>query len=362
MSLIVNRPLQGYGPETLWPVFARVFPPELIYYEGRHVTIDRAHNLWLDLGVSQGVLGLAALATLLVWAGHGLWRALRHSADRWKQLTLVLTAAALVGHLAELQLSFETTTTAMTTWLMLAVAMRLAEWADISCTTPPLRSESSRKHQGPAPSPATTSGAISTAAVLSLPALLILALIAMACIRPLLADTAFQQARQSGTSIDDRLAAAERAVRLWPLEPSYHIELARIALAAGNPVASETAMATATALAPVDPGVWAAAGEVYAVWSGMSPERAVQAEMAYRQATGLAPNIAAYHTALGLIEAGQGQLEEGAAELERAVELDATDSTAYRHLSTVYETLGLSAKADWARAQADYWEDRTPEG
>ena len=62
LPLIADRPLLGYGPDGLQTAFQGVFPPELVYYQGRQVIVDRAHNLWLDLGMSAGLAGIIAFA------------------------------------------------------------------------------------------------------------------------------------------------------------------------------------------------------------------------------------------------------------------------------------------------------------
>jgi tetratricopeptide (TPR) repeat protein len=94
----------------------------------------------------------------------------------------------------------------------------------------------------------------------------------------------------------------------------------------------------------------------------LEPLRYAQAETAYRQAVALAPDVATYHTALGLVLAGQGLLKEGAAELERAVDLDATDGIAYGHLADLYLALGWDTEAVWARRQAERWSEEGGEG
>jgi Flp pilus assembly protein TadD len=82
-----------------------------------------------------------------------------------------------------------------------------------------------------------------------------------------------------------------------------------------------------------------------------------QAEVAYRQALELAPNLSTTHTSLGLVLAQQGRPEEGLLELERAVALDATDGMAYRHLADLYQMLGREQEADRARKEAERWSD-----
>jgi Flp pilus assembly protein TadD len=64
------------------------------------------------------------------------------------------------------------------------------------------------------------------------------------------------------------------------------------------------------------------------------------------------------HTSLGLVLAQQGRLEEGLAELERAVALDATDGVAFGHLADLYRMLGREEEAGWARREAERWSEQ----
>jgi predicted Zn-dependent protease len=111
----------------------------------------------------------------------------------------------------------------------------------------------------------------------------------------------------------------------------------------------------ASTLSPNAPVVWATRGNIYALWANISPDKYAQAEAAYRQALELAPDVATYHTAMGLILVREGRTKDGLGELERAVDLDATDGVAFQHLAQIYEALGEKAKADWAHKEAERW-------
>ncbi len=335
MPLLAARPWLGYGPETMRPLFLRVFPPQLVYYQGRGVAVDRAHNLWLDLGMSTGLAGVLALAALLAGCGWLAWRGLRQAEGRWERIAWTALVAAVAGHLADLQFGFDLTASATIFWLTLALAAALSRG---------LRSGSSSSSR-PIVSP-----------LLSLPpALAALALAGFLCLRPLLADVAFHQSRQGARGLAERLSLASRAVRLWPLEPEHRMGLAWVAMEGGDLADAAAQMEAAAQLSPDDAQLWAARGELYAAWGEVNPAGYTWAEMAYRQALALAPDVAAYHTALGLALGRQGRLEEGAAELERAVALDSTAGTAYGHLADLYATLGRETEAEWARREAERW-------
>jgi Tfp pilus assembly protein PilF len=178
------------------------------------------------------------------------------------------------------------------------------------------------------------------------------------CLRPLLADLAFWRSQRGDPAAEERRAAGARAVRLWPLEPVYRLGLGSVYAQAADFANGEVQLATAARLSPDDPQVWAAQGELYARWGEIEPGRYAQAEAAYRQALTLAPDVATIHTSLGLVLARQERLDEGVAELERAVDLDATDGVAYGHLADLYLALEQAAEAAWASQEAARWSDK----
>ena len=90
LALIIRRPLLGYGPDALGLVFPNVYPPQLVYYHGRGIGVDRAHNLFLDWAVTTGLVGLLAELVLLMAFMRVGWRAVHRAADpeRWTLLLL----------------------------------------------------------------------------------------------------------------------------------------------------------------------------------------------------------------------------------------------------------------------------------
>jgi O-antigen ligase/Tfp pilus assembly protein PilF len=337
LPLAADRPALGYGPETMRVTFARVFPPQLVYYQGRHVTVDRAHNLWLDLWMSTGLAGLIAFIALLAGFGWLAWRGLRGATDRWDKARWAALIGAAAAHVIDLQFGFDLTASSTIFWLVLALATfpssAIAAGVERERATP---DKSSRLPY-------------------LLPTMVAVALIGSVCVRPLLADAAYWNSQQETQAPQIRQAEAERAVSLWPLEPQYFIGLAEIYRQNANPIAAEKSLAAADQLSPNDPQVWAARGNLYAYWGDVESHRYVQAEAAYRRAVELAPNVAAYHTALGLILIRQGRSQDGLAKLQRAVALDATDGTAYRHLADLYQAMGRETEANEARKEAKRW-------
>lgn len=334
--LLAARPLLGYGPDTMYLTFQEVFPPELVYYQGRHLAVDRAHNVWLDLGMSAGLLGLAAFASLLLSVGLVMWRKLRAATNWRRQMDLIAVAAAISGHLTELQLSFETVGTAVVFWLLLAAGAAEAT-----------------------PSPAAADAPLGSSRLRpwkSLPlTAAFIALLGLLTVRPLLADGAYWRGRQSNPASTVALRHYVEATQHWSIEPLYHLTLGQAYWDSGQPAAAISEAVSAAQLRPADAQLWAAVGDLYARWGTTDPTRYAQALAAYRRAVTLAPNTAAYHTALGLILAESGQPAEGIRAIERAVALDATDAVAYGHLARLYSASGRPERAAWAADQGRRW-------
>jgi hypothetical protein len=64
-SLNVVRPLIGYGPESMFNSFARVYPPELAHIERRGSSADRSHNESFDALAMTGFFGFIAYYFLM---------------------------------------------------------------------------------------------------------------------------------------------------------------------------------------------------------------------------------------------------------------------------------------------------------
>jgi O-antigen ligase len=348
--LVTSRPWLGHGPETFKAAFLRVYPPQLVYYQGRHVVVDRAHNLWIDLGASAGAPGVAAFAVVLVTFGGMAARALRARTDRWQRVVWMALIASAIGHLVDLQFSFELTAGATIFWLLLGSA--------IAVSSRPSDDRSAHRER-PRQEAQTAADAHLGARLLPwlLPSALVLALIVWLCGRPLLADVACWQAQQTTDDPPARAKAAERAVRFWPVEPQYRLLLAENAWAVGQRAAAQAELDAAIQLAPGDAQIWAASGALYARWGQVDPVLYRRAERAYRQALAMSPTVAAWHTSLGVVLARQGQLGDAIAALERAVDLDATDGAAAMHLANAYHAAGRYGDAyrAWLRAEQRGW-------
>lgn len=339
LALVRERAWLGYGPETMQQVFERVYPPQLVYYQGRDVSVDRAHNLWLDLAVTAGIPGMLAFALLIGSIFAMGARALRSADDEWTRVASAALLAAVAGHLLNLQFSFDTIATATSFWLILALVValaRLQRHAVLDENHTPERRGHGR-----------------------LAALLAFALAVSLCLRPVLADVYFARSLDSGLTQSRRIAGAQSAVRLWPFEAEYRAGLARAHMARGDFAAAERELFIARRFQPHSARHWVDLGDLYARWGEMDPRYREHAASAYSIATTLAPQVAANHVALGRYLSHQGSFTGGERALQRAIELDTTQVEAYRHLARLYAAQMRTAEAETAHRAASLWEMRT---
>jgi tetratricopeptide (TPR) repeat protein len=346
-ELVGGRPLFGYGPETLGQVFTLVYPPELVYVQGRAVRIDRAHNLLLDTLASTGVAGLLAYAVLVGAAVAAGVRAFVLATCSHVRLALAGALAAVTGHLVEIQFSFPVTATATIFWLLLGVLV--APWShepEPAIAAPTLK----RRTGWPR---------------MLLAALLIVTLVP-AVVPRLAADLYAGNSNWTGSlaELQEGIAAAEKAARLWPDQTVYHQHLSwlylQAALLGDDPPlrfrAAEAELDRARRLTPDDYRVWAGYGELYLEWAQAGqPERFAQAEAAYRQATALFPSSAMLHTGWGLVYLAQDRLPEAEEQFHQAVGLDHTDHWAFWHLGNALLAQGDLQGAEAAYLQARRW-------
>jgi O-antigen ligase/cytochrome c-type biogenesis protein CcmH/NrfG len=346
LELIAERPLLGYGAEALAVIFPRVYPPELVYYQGRQFFVDRAHNLLLDWMVTAGLPGLLAYGLVLITGLVVIGRALRQSQSPFKRILLTAILAALLGQIANNLVSFEVTPTATAGWLLLGLGVALARPA-----SPPINPIVGKRPGWR-----------------WVPVALLMGIIGAACWqfngRPLLADIAARSAQRYGQQGDwaSSMAAAERAVTYWPVEPTHHLRLSEAYRhrAATDPATArpwlsqaETALLTARQLRPNDPVMWLHTAQFYtdAAQRYGSHTRPL-ADEAYHRSLQLAPNHAVIYVAWGQAYLADNQPEAAAPLLRQAVRLDASHGAAYLALGATEMALGRPevALADYLEA------------
>lgn len=344
LKLIRERPFLGYGADSLGMIFPRVYPPELVYYQGRDFFVDRAHNLFLDWTLTAGIPGLLAFSLLLFLFFLTMYRALRQPQPSEKLLLLSVITAAVIANTINNLVSFDVTPTAAAVWLLMGVGVAL---------TLPSRLPGAEIAKWPQWQWA-------------LVGLLIVGwgtAVWQMNGRPLAADVLARQANRLAQVEDvaQAMATAGKAVALWPTEPAHHLLLGQLywrqaatepAEAATWLAQAEAAMQTALQLRPHDAFLWLHLAEFQTVASRQfSYGTLALANDAYQRALDLAPNHAIVYVAWGRARLADDDVATAAALLRQAVKLDASSGEAYIHLGAAELALGRVAVA-----LADYQE------
>ena len=351
LELIAERPVLGFGPDTFALAFYHVFPPQLVFYQGRDGVTDRAHNILLQQAATSGIIGLFAYVALVGSVLAILVLGLRRSNGR-ERILLGSILMAVVGHLVDSLFTFDVASTAVVFWAAAGAGVGLSRAAEARGSP-----ELDLGHQG------ATKDLLSCRRLMSSG----LAAAAMAAVlasnlAPIVADTYAGLSFVPGSPLDKRTERAQRATLLWPFEPAYRAMLGGLyAERARNEAdprpsleAAEAEFATVVSARPLEPGAWAALGSISgqrALAMGDSSALA-EAEAAYDHAIDLAPNMATLHAAYGTFELAAGRFDLAATKLERATALDPTDARAWGYLAEAYRGLGRVKEAATALSTA----------
>ena len=208
LRMLAARPLTGWGEETTGLAFGKFLTQD---YAGQ-VTFDRVHSGVLDVAVTQGVLGLAALGWVLVVLFRAAW-AKREERD------VPALAAALVGYSVWVFFNFDWAPATAAFWLLAGTL-----WSSISLSPPGERA--GVKGDKEVWRAAGAAGLVAAAVVFA--------------VLPPLADTWYLQGR------------ADLAVRADPLQAQYHWALGTL-----------PELQKASDLGETDPGLYVQLGDAY---------------------------------------------------------------------------------------------------
>ncbi len=270
LRLLWPELLLGYGADTLELYFPSVYPPQLVYYLGRGVSVDRAHNWVLDWSLNYGIVAAIvylALVTLILWAG---WKrlttpqiAIPSQADEkplenhWLMACMAGICAQLVGNL----FLFEVAATTVVFWLLLAIVVAATTGSNTQPTRPSL--------------PMWIRNGVIVFSVV-----FVGWAVWQSNVQPLLADlhswrgtTALNQGKPVAA-----LAEYETAIKHQPQRAAYHVAAALTAAQLSRFGQAERAMLEAIALRPTDPLLHT---QLAAVYAGEALETPGKLEMAY---------------------------------------------------------------------------------
>lgn len=123
IDMIRDRPV-GYGFESMGTVYPRYMSPQLHYTESLTATVDRAHNMPIDLLLTVGPLGLLCFYAFLMSLLFAAYKFRRQRAG------IFAGALGLLGYSVTMMVGFETIMTQATFWMIAGLVMGLIWQAD----------------------------------------------------------------------------------------------------------------------------------------------------------------------------------------------------------------------------------------
>jgi Tfp pilus assembly protein PilF len=348
LRLLWQKPWLGFGADTLELYFPSVYPPQLVYYQGRGVVVDRAHNWLLDWSLNYGIVATIFLVALIAAILHHSWQQLTTNQNNpappardqslethWRMGCMAAISVQLVGNL----FLFDVAATAMVFWLLLAILT-----AEIARQNPPTTSLPVPAHvrQG----------------AMGLFLLLLASAVWVANVRPLLADAYSWRGTQalSHGNTAQALADYETAVAFQQRRAAYQVAVALTAADLGDFDLAEKAMAEAMALRPTDPVMLQEIAGIYTRQSTQNPDKLTLAYQALDQALVLAPTIALTYQQYADLALRAGNMQMAQLRAQQATELDATDGISFGILGWTQVQAGDLVAAQKAFEQAVKWQ------
>ena len=120
LPLILERPLLGHGPDNFAEPFGSYKGEDLraavVDQEtGQEPVVDKAHNEFLQVAATTGLLGLAAYLWLLVYYFRNAYKS-----GGWPVIAL---SGGVLAYILQLQTAFSTIATGVTFWAILGVSV-----------------------------------------------------------------------------------------------------------------------------------------------------------------------------------------------------------------------------------------------
>ncbi len=351
LPLLWYRLWNGYGADTLELVFPSVYPPQLVYYQGRGVIVDRAHNWLLDWSLNYGIVATIILSAFVFVILRQSWRRLASHQTTKAPLTigqsdmpmlerpwLAACMASVCAHLAGNLFLFDVAATAALFWLLLALL-----------TASAFTTERRGKQRLP------VWGRMGFFGV----AFFFWGWLAWRnTMQPLAADYHSWRGTQLISQGQHTVALTEyaQALQRQPRRAPYHVAFALTSAQLGEFRQAEAGMYEAISLRPTDPVLYNQLAGIYALESVENPAKIQMAFDAYEQAINLAPTIGLTYQQYADLALRSGETHLALLQAQRAVDLDATDGVAFGILGWAHLQNGDLPAAQNAFTQAVRWQ------
>lgn len=324
---------------------------------------NKAHNEFLNLLATTGVVGLAAYLCLLGWFGRTALKTLMGQSAKKEKVSLVqanrdLKILALMAGLVGLTVSnFFGFSTVMVSVLMFSYLGMMVTWTD------PLLTIKQAQKLNQATPPKLRGGQLMGLILITLSTIALLSKLKQMWV----ADKAFATGKSYFIAgyAKESLTELQTAIKLRPREALYHNELADIYAQLAVTLAEQkqsTAAAEFTQgaltqseltleLNPRHLNFYKGRARTLISLSSIEPDLLLTARQTLLDAIELAPTDAKLRYNLGLIEISLDQVEAGVQTLEETIDMKPNYEAARLNLGKQYEELG---KSDQARQQYQY--------
>lgn len=129
VPMIMERPLLGYGPDNFAEPFERYEGEDLQAFFPNGAVIDKAHNEFLQIAATTGLLGLAAYLWIFVSYFRNAYRN-----GGWPLLAL---SGGVLAYILQLQTAFTTIAIGVTFWAILGVSVAVMRIQEAGRSKPP---------------------------------------------------------------------------------------------------------------------------------------------------------------------------------------------------------------------------------
>lgn len=345
LKLLWLRLWLGYGADTVELYFPSVYPPQLVYYQGRGVVVDRAHNWLLDWSLSYGLVATFVLIAVIGFILQAGWQQLVTSPTpshqrlepHWIAACMAGVGAQLVGNL----FLFEVASTAVVFWLLLAIIVSAA----VQETEPQIIGKRPFWQQ---------------ATGISITLLIVGWLIWFGSVRPLLADRHSWLGTHALNEGNPSAALEEykAAVQYQPQRNAYQVAFALTAAHLGDFEQAEQSLKQAIRYRPNDYILYTHLAAVYGTQAvaNASPQKLQLAYNAYEKALAFAPTIGLTYQQYADLALRSGDETMAVKQAQKAVNLDATDGIAFGILGWAQLYSGNLLAAQNAFEQALTWQ------
>ena len=134
IPVILERPWFGHGPDTGFDALIRVNFEKAIRFN-QILILDRIHNNYLDIALTQGFLGLGAYLAILIIFMRGLFKTIR-APDILPEARILLCGlfSGFAGCLVNDIFTFSTVSVSMTFWSLIGIGYALQSFKKYETT------------------------------------------------------------------------------------------------------------------------------------------------------------------------------------------------------------------------------------